>query len=77
MLGIHRFDRFLPLHYLWMDYMSELLNLPPPPSVPGPSVDDTPLPGGSSMHAKLVKADLHGSILSGKLPHIFPVIADR
>ncbi|KDQ58956.1 hypothetical protein JAAARDRAFT_175593 [Jaapia argillacea MUCL 33604] len=57
-----RFDLFLPLHHLWCGYMSELLGLSPPPSTP-PS-PQTPIPNSSAMHAKLVKADFHGSILT-------------
>jgi ribonuclease P protein subunit POP4 len=56
-----RFDLFLPLHLLWMGYMSELLGLSPPPSTPATEL----IPNASSMHAKLVKADFHGSILTG------------
>ena len=55
-----RFDLFVPLHRLWMGYMSELLDLPPPSS----TFSDR-IPNSASMHAKLVKADLHGSILTG------------
>lgn len=44
-----------------MGYMSELLGLPPPSSV---SVAEA-MPSASSMHPKLVKADFHGSLLTG------------
>ncbi|KAJ7726811.1 hypothetical protein DFH07DRAFT_1066606 [Mycena maculata] len=51
-----KFALFLPLHHLWLGYMSELLNLPQP--------------GGASralssaaIHTKLLKADFHGSII--------------
>ncbi|KIM53007.1 hypothetical protein SCLCIDRAFT_1223271 [Scleroderma citrinum Foug A] len=57
--AVERFDLFIPLHRLWMGYMSELLDLPPPLST---STDRIPNP--ASMHAKLVKADLHGSLLT-------------
>ncbi|OAX39437.1 hypothetical protein K503DRAFT_813155 [Rhizopogon vinicolor AM-OR11-026] len=59
--GTEKFDLFLPLHQLWMRYMSELLELSPTASVPTTET----MPSASSMHAKLVKADFHGSILTG------------
>lgn len=44
--------------------MSELLGLDQPPqSIP----EDPAMPSSASMHAKLVKADYHGSILTGKI----------
>ncbi|KIJ62978.1 hypothetical protein HYDPIDRAFT_168910 [Hydnomerulius pinastri MD-312] len=56
-----RFNLFIRLHQLWMGYMSELLGLSPPtPS----SSHEGKMPSFSSMHAKLVKADYHGSILT-------------
>ncbi|KAJ3826898.1 RNase P/MRP, p29 subunit [Lentinula raphanica] len=48
-----KFDLFVPLHHLWMGYMSELLalnNVEPPSTV--------------SAHPKLIKADYSGSFLS-------------
>ncbi|KAL4074740.1 Rof/RNase P-like protein [Scleroderma yunnanense] len=62
-----RFDLFIPLHRLWMGYMSELLDLPPAPlTSPGGTDSDLScgIPNSSTLHAKLVKADLHGSILT-------------
>ncbi|KAF8216893.1 RNase P subunit p29-like protein [Mycena galopus ATCC 62051] len=53
-----KFALFLPLHHLWMGYMSELLNLPQPGSGP-PRVLQ-----GASIHPKLLKADFHGSIMT-------------
>jgi len=47
-----------------MGYMSELLGLLPPASTPTVEA----MPNASSMHAKLVKADTHGSILTGTRP---------
>jgi ribonuclease P protein subunit POP4 len=41
--------------------MSELLGLSPPSSVPVAEA----MPNASSMHPKLVKADFHGSLLTG------------
>ena len=57
-----RFALFLPLHHLWMGYMSELMELAQPNT--GKRPGDCML-GSAGMHAKLVKADLHGSILTG------------
>ncbi|KAJ7865541.1 Rof/RNase P-like protein [Mycena leptocephala] len=64
-LGLFGFDQsqakfalFLPLHHLWLGYMSELLNLPPPSSGP-----PRPL-SGAAIHPKLLKADFHGSIMT-------------
>ncbi|KAJ6626029.1 Rof/RNase P-like protein [Mycena sp. CBHHK59/15] len=53
-----KFTLFLPLHHLWMGYMSELLNLPQPSSGPPRP------PSGAAMHPKLLKADFHGSIMT-------------
>jgi len=58
-----RFDLFIPLHRLWLGYMSELLGLAPPPSAPNPN---PAMPSAASMHAKLVKADFHGSLITVK-----------
>ncbi|KAH9481988.1 Ribonuclease P protein subunit p29 [Psilocybe cubensis] len=60
-----KFNLFLPLHRLWMGYMSELLVLPPKPSQP-PSFDaaSKSMPQSSGMHPKLLKADYHGSIMT-------------
>lgn len=44
--------------------MAELLGLDqPPPTIPASPA----MPNSASMHAKLVKADYHGSILTGEL----------
>lgn len=53
-----RYALFLPLHALWRGYMSELLNL---------AAEGTPSapPSASNMHPKLLKADYHGSIMTG------------
>nr|GAT43565.1 predicted protein [Mycena chlorophos] len=53
-----KFALFLPLHQLWLGYMSELLNLLQPGSGP-PRVLS-----GLAVHPRLVKADFHGSILT-------------
>ncbi|KAG7095192.1 hypothetical protein E1B28_005969 [Marasmius oreades] len=58
-----KFKLFLPLHQLWMGYMSELLGLPQEgPSNRPPNIKDVPSTAG--MHAKLVKADFHGSLMT-------------
>ncbi len=64
----------MPLHRLWLGYMSELLGLGvappprPPPAEEGQgslSSPAMPQPAGT-MHAKLIKADFHGSIMTGQ-----------
>ncbi|KIM74870.1 hypothetical protein PILCRDRAFT_827789 [Piloderma croceum F 1598] len=58
-----KFHLFLPLHHLWLGYMSELLSLAPSP----PASTAVPaMPTAASMHAKLVKADYHGSFMAVK-----------
>lgn len=60
----HRFELFIPLHMLWLGYMSELLSLSPKPATP--SADPTSvMPGTAGMHTKLIKADFHGAIVTG------------
>ncbi|KAF7967154.1 hypothetical protein HWV62_18636 [Athelia sp. TMB] len=54
-----RFDLFIPIHQLWLGYMSELLALP---TLGTRSVDQA-MPAAAGMHAKLVKADFHGSFI--------------
>jgi len=68
--GFWRFDEsqikyhnILPLHHLWMDYMSELLGLRRPISAASDTIMQH-MPSNSSMQAKLVKADFHGSIIT-------------
>ncbi|KAH9023259.1 Rof/RNase P-like protein [Lactarius hengduanensis] len=58
-----RWELFVPLHRLWLGYMSELLGLaaPPPTAL---QVDPLAMPQAAGMHAKLVKADFHGSIVT-------------
>ncbi|KIY67545.1 RNase P/MRP, p29 subunit [Cylindrobasidium torrendii FP15055 ss-10] len=58
-----KFELFRPLHHLWMGYMSELLGLqqtPSPPRAPTPR----DMPSSSTMHPKLLKADMHGALLT-------------
>ncbi|KAH9934788.1 RNase P/MRP p29 subunit [Fomitopsis serialis] len=59
-----KFHLFLPLHTLWMGYMAELLALPPAPSGPNNKSIPEAIPNSAAMHAKLVKADFHGSIMT-------------
>ena len=60
-----RFNAFLSIHHLWLGYMSELLALPPMPSTSRQPADAYPMPNASGMHAKLIKADFHGAIITG------------
>ncbi|KAJ3807901.1 RNase P/MRP, p29 subunit [Lentinula aff. lateritia] len=48
-----KFDLFVPLHQLWMGYMSELLAL-----------NSAETPSSASAHPKLLKADFSGSFIS-------------
>ena len=53
----------MPLHRLWLGYMSELLGLSAAGAAPPPGLKAAAAAAG--MHAKLVKADFHGSIVTG------------
>jgi len=55
-----KYRLFLPLHHLWLGYVSELLALPAPP----PPNSSHTIPNSAALHAKLVKADFHGSIIT-------------
>ncbi|KAL5504010.1 POP4 [Sanghuangporus vaninii] len=58
-----RYELFVPLHHLWLGYMCELHGLNPLPA----KIPDKPsMPNSAAMHAKLVKADFHGSIITVK-----------
>ncbi|VDB92062.1 unnamed protein product [Peniophora sp. CBMAI 1063] len=59
-----RFELFLALHRLWMGYMSELLGLKLAPE--GKTADAGAMPPAAGMHAKLVKADMHGAFITVK-----------
>ncbi|KAF8153310.1 RNase P/MRP p29 subunit [Crassisporium funariophilum] len=59
-----KFELFLPLHHLWMGYMSELLSLSQKPAVETPASMAKAVPGSAGMHPKLLKADFHGSIMT-------------
>lgn len=64
-----RYSLFLPIHHLWVAYIAELLNLPKQPETPKtPPTLNVPV-----AHAKLVKADFHGAIITGELQlnHLF------
>ncbi|KAF7773435.1 hypothetical protein Agabi119p4_5602 [Agaricus bisporus var. burnettii] len=54
---------FVPLHHLWMSYMSELLTLALPPK-DGCSPTTKSIPSSQTMFPKLVKADFHGAVIS-------------
>lgn len=47
-----------------MGYMSELLSLKPPPAA-DKTADPGAMPSAPGMHAKLVKADMHGAFITG------------
>ncbi|KAF8468522.1 RNase P/MRP, p29 subunit [Russula ochroleuca] len=65
-----RWDAFVPLHRLWLGYMSELLGLVESDDAQAQAQAQTPpamktaMPMAAGMHAKLVKADFHGSIMT-------------
>ena len=60
-----RFEMYLPLHHLWLGYVSELLGLGPQPA--GTITEqNAAMPNIATLHAKLVKADFHGSIMTGE-----------
>jgi len=63
-----RWDAFVPLHRLWLGYMSELLGLgvaSPSPEEPNRFVSAPALPQpAGTIQAKLIKADFHGSIMT-------------
>lgn len=63
-LHLDRFELFVPLHQLWMGYMSELLGLGVPDA--SSSTHEGKMPSASSMHVKLVKADMNGALLTGE-----------
>ena len=48
-----RYEMFLPLHEMWVGYMREVFG-------------ELKRDDAAGMHAKLAKADLHGSILTGE-----------
>ncbi|KAI0721687.1 RNase P/MRP, p29 subunit [Cerioporus squamosus] len=58
-----KFQLFLPLHSLWVGYMSELLSLSPQPAVANTDPASA-MPSAAGMHAKLIKADFHGAIVT-------------
>ncbi|KAI1795965.1 RNase P/MRP, p29 subunit [Ganoderma leucocontextum] len=57
------FELFVPLHLLWLGYMSELLSLSPHP-VTRSADPASAMPSTAGMHAKLIKADFHGAIVT-------------
>ena len=69
---------FVPLHRLWLGYMSELLGLVTEVHAQAQAqargkgqtapAMKAAMPMAAGMHAKLVKADFHGSIMTGRFP---------
>ncbi|KAI0695896.1 RNase P/MRP, p29 subunit [Cytidiella melzeri] len=59
-----KFERFLALHRLWLGYMSELLALTPPPAGLGHHDHAQAVPNTSAMHAKLIKSEFVGAMIS-------------
>ncbi|MBW0489928.1 hypothetical protein O181_029643 [Austropuccinia psidii MF-1] len=70
----YRYDTFIPLHSLWLGYMSELLGIQlkidqgvleinNPQSSGPPSKLDKDIPPAMAMQAKLLKADYHGAFI--------------
>ncbi|KAI0361994.1 RNase P/MRP p29 subunit [Trametes cingulata] len=58
-----KFQLFTPLHSLWLGYMTELLSLSPQPA--GTASDPAAaVPSAAGMHAKLIKADFHGAVVT-------------
>lgn len=60
----YSFNAFLAIHQLWLDYMAELMALSMPPTSRQPA-DAHPMPNASALHAKLIKADFHGALITG------------
>ncbi|KAI0781032.1 RNase P/MRP, p29 subunit [Trametes elegans] len=58
-----KFHLFLPLHSLWLGYMTELLSLSPQPKTTS-SDPAAAMPSAAGMHAKLIKADFHGAVIT-------------
>jgi ribonuclease P protein subunit POP4 len=51
---------------MWLGYMSELLGLSPAPEDISSPPTAIAMPSSAGMHAKLVKADFHGSVMTGR-----------
>jgi hypothetical protein len=75
---VFRWDAFVPLHRLWLGYMSELLGLTTVDTLAQEQGQGqeregrtahamkAAMPSAAGMHAKLVKADFHGSIMTSQ-----------
>ena len=87
--GFFRWDAFVPLHWLWLGYMSELLGLTAAVNTLGQGQGQgleqgqtlamkaaSAMPSAAGMHAKLVKADFHGSIMTGRSFFLIPFVLD-
>ncbi|KAI0637063.1 RNase P/MRP, p29 subunit [Trametes polyzona] len=61
--GETKYHLFLPLHSLWLGYMSELLSLSAQPAT-GSGDPAASMPGVAGMHSKLIKADFHGAVVT-------------
>ncbi|OJT15879.1 Ribonuclease P protein subunit p29 [Trametes pubescens] len=57
-----KYQLFLPLHSLWLGYMSELLTLSAQPAII--PQNSAVMPSAAGMHSKLLKADFHGAVLT-------------
>jgi len=70
LLAFFRWNAFVPLHRLWLGYMSELLGLTTVDTLrkEGRTAHTmkAAMPSAAGMHAKLVKADFHGSIMTSQ-----------
>jgi hypothetical protein len=67
--SVFRWDAFVPLHRLWLGYMSELLGLTTVDTLGQERTAHAmkaAMPSAAGMHAKLVKADFHGSIMTSR-----------
>ena len=72
--SVFRWDAFVPLHRLWLGYISELLGLTAVDTLEQGQGQEgrtahamkAAMPSAAGMHAKLVKADFHGSIMTGR-----------
>ncbi|KAF9446073.1 RNase P/MRP, p29 subunit [Macrolepiota fuliginosa MF-IS2] len=69
--GVWRLDKtqakyklFIPLHRLWMSYMSELLGLALPLVEGSAPPSAKSIPPSQTMYPKLVKADFHGAVIT-------------
>jgi ribonuclease P protein subunit POP4 len=62
------FEMFLPLHHLWLGYISELLSLSAPATDDASHKRAFRAISAAGIQPRLVKADFHGSVISGAIP---------